>query len=182
MRRTYHRYTAAYALSRFPPRSAPLLPHPLVAPASCGLQPLPSGVPLYRFSRQIFIEIKDAVDPSPDTISAPEARRRILAACESTIERLARDSRYFPKPARSLFQEIRYYFPITEQARVYYTVERYIGLAQDFIRDEIERHGEGVVAPCRATTRKGKPCQRTPLPGREYCPSHSHLEEVVLSA
>ena len=33
-----------------------------------------------------------------------------------------------------------------------------------------------------ATTRKGKPCQRTPLPGREYCPSHSHLEEVVLSA
>ena len=29
---------------------------------------------MYRFSRQIFIEIKDAVDPSPDTISAPEAR------------------------------------------------------------------------------------------------------------
>ena len=53
---------------------------------------------MYRFSRQIFIEIKDAVDPSPDTVSVPEARRRILAACESTIERLARDSRYFLDP------------------------------------------------------------------------------------
>ena len=105
---------------------------------------------MYRFSRQIFMEIKDAVDPSPDTISVPEARRRILAACEATIERLARDARYFPKPARSLFQEIRYYFPITEQARVYYTIERYIGLAQEFIREEIERHGEGVVSPCRS--------------------------------
>ena len=30
---------------------------------------------------------------------------------------------------------------------------------------------------CKATTRKGKPCQRTPLPDREYCPSHQHLEE-----
>ena len=49
---------------------------------------------MYRFSRQIFMEIKDAVDPSPDTISVPEARRRILAACEGTIERLARDARY----------------------------------------------------------------------------------------
>jgi hypothetical protein len=106
---------------------------------------------MYRFSRQIFIEIKDAVDPSPDTISKAEARRRVLQACEGTVERLARDARYFPKPARSLFQEI-------------------------------ERSGEGVVAPCRATTRKGKPCQRTPLPGREYCPSHSHLEEHALAS
>ncbi|MFM9125091.1 MAG: hypothetical protein ACKOSO_08080 [Actinomycetota bacterium] len=136
---------------------------------------------MFRFSRQIYIEVKDAVDPAPDTISVAEARRRILTACESTIERLARDARYFPKPARSLFQEIRYYFPITEQARVYYTSERYSGLAQEFIREELERQGEGVVAPCRATTRKGKPCQRTPLPGREYCPSHSHLEERALS-
>jgi hypothetical protein len=137
---------------------------------------------MYRFSRQIFIEIKDAVDPSPDTISKAEARRRVLQACEGTVERLARDARYFPKPARSLFQEIRYYFPITEQARVYYTCERYIAMAQEFIREEIERSGEGVVAPCRATTRKGKPCQRTPLPGREYCPSHSHLEEHALAS
>jgi hypothetical protein len=134
---------------------------------------------MYRFSRQIYVQIRDAVDPHPDTISVAEARRRILCACEDTVERLARDARYFPKPARSLFQEIRYYFPITEQARVYYTIEHYLELAADFIREEIERSGEGAVVPCRATTRKGKPCQRTPLPGREYCPSHAHLEEKV---
>jgi hypothetical protein len=34
-----------------------------------------------------------------------------------------------------------------------------------------------VLSSCeRATTRKGKPCQRTPLPERDYCPSHQHLE------
>ena len=79
---------------------------------------------MYRFSRQIFMQIKDAIDPHPDTIPAHEARRRVLRACEETIERLAKDPRYFPKPARSLFQEIRCYFPITEQGRVYYAIER----------------------------------------------------------
>src|SRR5262245_8410974 len=69
-----------------------------------------SGEPMYRFSRQIYVQIRDAIDPHPDTISVAEARRRVLRACESTVERLARDARYFPKPARSLFQEIRYYF------------------------------------------------------------------------
>ena len=29
-----------------------------------------------------------------------------------------------------------------------------------------------------ASTRKGTPCQREPLPGRDYCPSHKHLEEA----
>ena len=29
-----------------------------------------------------------------------------------------------------------------------------------------------------ASTRKGTPCQREPLPGRDYCPSHKHLEEL----
>jgi dTDP-glucose pyrophosphorylase len=28
----------------------------------------------------------------------------------------------------------------------------------------------------------GKPCQRTPLPEREYCPSHQHLEATPAAA
>jgi hypothetical protein len=134
---------------------------------------------MYRFSRQIFMQIKDSIDPHPDTITAAEARRRVLRACEDTVERMARDPRYFPRPARSLFQEIRFYFPIKEQAQVYYSIERILRVAHEFIQEEIERSGEGAVVPCRATTRKGKPCQRTPLPGREYCPSHQHLEEPL---
>ena len=35
---------------------------------------------------------------------------------------------------------------------------------------------DGGVSRCKATTRKGKACQRTPLPSRDYCPSHQHLE------
>ena len=40
----------------------------------------------------------------------------------------------------------------------------------------------GVPRQCRAHTRKGTPCQREPLPGRDYCPSHKHLEETFEAA
>jgi hypothetical protein len=41
---------------------------------------------------------------------------------------------------------------------------------------------DGGIARCKATTRKGKACQRTPLPGRDYCPSHQHLERPAAKA
>jgi hypothetical protein len=131
---------------------------------------------MYRFSRAIYVDIKDLVDPHPETITVPEAKRRVLQASEATIERLARDPHYFAKPSQSLFGEIRHLFSISSQARVYNSIDRHICQAVTYILEEIERSGEGV-ASCKATTRKGKPCQRTPLPDREYCPSHQHLEE-----
>jgi len=136
---------------------------------------------MYRFSRAIFVEIKDLVDPHPDTISVPEAKRHVLTSCEATIERLARDPHYFARPSQSLFQEVRHLFSISNQARVYGSIDRHIHNAVTYILEEIERSGEGV-AVCKATTRKGKPCQRTPLPGRDYCPSHQHLEERPVSS
>ena len=71
---------------------------------------------MYRFSRAIFVEIKDLVDPHPETVSVPEGKRRVLQSCEATIERLARDPHYFAKPSQSLFQEIRHLFSISSQA------------------------------------------------------------------
>lgn len=136
---------------------------------------------MYRFSRAIFIEIKDLVDPHPDTVSVPEAKRHVLQSCEATVERLARDPHYFARPSQSLFQEIRHLFSISNQARVYGSIDRNITKAVAYILEELERSGEGV-AVCKATTRKGKPCQRTPLPGRDYCPSHQHLEERPVSS
>ena len=124
----------------------------------------------------MFVEIKDLVDPHPETGSVPEAKRRVLQSCEATIERLARDPHYFAKPSQSLFHEIRHLFSISNQARVYSSIDRNITQAVRFILEELERNGEGMSC-CKATTRKGKPCQRTPLPDREYCPSHQHLEE-----
>ena len=132
---------------------------------------------MYQYSRAIFLAVKDLVDDSQPGVGRVEAQRRVLAACEAAVERLAADPRYFARPTRSLFEEIRRYFPITQQAQVAWAVSEGIGAAVDFIEEQIESGAyDGGVSRCRATTRKGKPCQRAPLPEREYCPSHQHLE------
>jgi hypothetical protein len=138
---------------------------------------------MYQYSRAIYRSIKDLVDPYTDQETRLEQRREVLAACESTMERLARDPQYFAKPDRALFQDIRRYFPITAQAQVAWAVSEGVGAAVSFIEEQIEAGAfDGGVPRCRATTRKGKPCQRTPLPERDYCPSHQHLERSKVAA
>ena len=132
---------------------------------------------MYQYSRAIYRSIKDLIDPYVDGETQLEFRREVLEACEQTMERIAADPLYFAKPERALFQDIRRYFPITVQAEVAWAVQEGVNAACAFIEDQIEQGAlDGGVARCRATTRKGKPCQRTPLPEREYCPSHLHLE------
>ena len=132
---------------------------------------------MYQYSRAIYRSIKDLVDPYGDPQTRLEYRRQVLDACEQTMERLATDPLYFAKPERALFQDIRRYFPITSQAQVAWAVSEGVSAACAFIESQIEAGTfDGGVSRCRATTRKGKPCQRTPLPEREYCPSHQHLE------
>jgi hypothetical protein len=107
----------------------------------------------------------------------------VLEACEETMERLASDPHYFANPDKSLFQDIRRYFPITHQAQVAWAVQEGVGAAVAFVQTQIEAGAfDGGVARCRATTRKGKPCQRTPLSERDYCPSHQHLERSKVAA
>jgi hypothetical protein len=138
---------------------------------------------MYQYSRAIYRSIKDLVDPYVDDETQLEYRREVLAACESTMERLARDPQYFAKPDRALFQDIRRYFPITAQAQVAWAVSEGVGAAVSFIAEQIEAGAfDGGIPRCRATTRKGKPCQRTPLPERDYCPSHQHLERSKVAA
>ena len=132
---------------------------------------------MYQYSRAIYRSIKDMIDPYGDRESQLESRRAVLLACEQTMERLANDPLYFAKPDRALFQDIRRHFPITCQAEVAWAVQQGVQAAAQFIEEQIEAGAlDGGVARCRATTRKGKPCQRTPLPDRDYCPSHQHLE------
>ena len=58
-----------------------------------------------------------------------------------------------------------------------------VGAAVGFIEEQIAAGTfEGGIAHCHATTRKGKACQRTPLPERDYCPSHQHLERTKVAA
>jgi hypothetical protein len=135
---------------------------------------------MYQYSRAIYRSVKDRIDPYADPDTQLESRRAVLMACEQTMERLARDPLYFAKPDRALFQDIRRYFPITAQAEVAWAVQEGVAAAVTFIEEQIEAGAlDGGVARCRATTRKGKPCQRTPLPDRDYCPSHQHLEHSV---
>src|SRR5213078_674674 len=132
---------------------------------------------MYQYSRAIYRSIKDLVDPYVDPETQLDYRREVLAACEGTMERLASDPHYFAKPDKALFQDIRRFFPITVQAQVAWAVNQGVEAAVGFVEEQVEAGAfDGGIARCRATTRKGKPCQRTPLPNRDYCPSHQHLE------
>jgi hypothetical protein len=128
---------------------------------------------VYRFSRSIYRELAPRVQG--DEVTCSTARNHILEASEETIRRLATDGRYFARPSRTLFNEIRDHFGLAEQVHVYMVVDRYLGLAVEFLEEFPELDGQP--RQCPASTRKGTSCRREPRPGREYCPSHRHLEE-----
>jgi hypothetical protein len=138
---------------------------------------------MYQYSRAIYRSIKEMIEPYADPDTQLDSRRSVLVACEQTMERLAKDPLYFSKPDRALFLDIRRHFPITAQAEVAWAVQKGVNAALEFIEEQIEAGAlDGGVARCHATTRKGKPCQRTPLPDRDYCPSHQHLERAQAAA
>ncbi len=136
---------------------------------------------MYQFSRSIYRDLAPRIDASGGVEQTFKARRQLLEACEATIQRLVSDRRYFARPTKRLFTEVREHFALAEQVRVYMVIERHIELVEEFLDslpdgvtlDGQERH-------CVASTRKGTPCQREPLPGRDYCPSHKHLEETFV--
>jgi hypothetical protein len=133
---------------------------------------------MYQFSRSIFRELSpEVVEEARDGSCCN--RERFLRSCEAAVERVATDRHYFARPARSLFNDVRVYFPMSSQMRVFRVIERHMKLATEYV----DRHAQAGVtfdgSPlcCHATTRKGTACQRVPLPGSKYCPSHQHLEE-----
>lgn len=134
---------------------------------------------MYRFSRAIYRELADEI--VEDDQGQPYLNHeRVLRACEAAVERLATDRHYFARPARTLFTDIRAYFPMSAQARVLRVVERYMGFADQFLQKGQQPGFDiyGNPLQCRASTRKGTPCQRMPLPSNGYCPSHQHLAET----
>ncbi len=134
---------------------------------------------MYRFSRSIYRDLAPRIEKGDDVATCIAARQDLLEATEATVRRMAYDGRYFARPARSLFAHVRDHFPLSEQVYVYMVIERYISLAQDFI-EQLPDGALGETRECQASTRKGTPCQREPLPGRDYCPSHKHLEEAFV--
>lgn len=136
---------------------------------------------MYQFSRAIYRELAPHLaEPRPGE-GLLDSHQHVLSACESTVERLATDRYYFAKPARTLFADIRIYFPMSAQELVYQVVCRYVGLAQRYLTEHpvaAYMAVSGKPLQCRATTRKGEACQRVPLPQNGYCPSHQHLADT----
>ena len=135
---------------------------------------------MYRFSRAIYRELSREITEDPHSPDPYINHERVLHACESAVERLATDRHYFAHPARTLFGDIRAYFPLAAQERVLCVVTRYLDFADEFLRSQPNNGYDvyGNPLQCRASTRKGTPCQRVPLPHNGYCPSHQHLGET----
>ena len=135
---------------------------------------------MYRFSRAIYRELAGEIIEDPHSCCPYANHERVLRACEAAVERLATDRHYFARPARSLFADIRVYFPMGSQVRVLHVIERYLEFADEFLARQPQNGFDAYGNPlqCRASTRKGTPCQRMPLPHNGYCPSHQHLAET----
>ena len=134
---------------------------------------------MYQFSRSIYRELAPRI--STTTNASCASKQQILSACEGTMRRLLTDRRYFARPTKALFTELRGHFPISEQLFVFQVVDRNVKLAIRYL-DEVpaDELAQLVERECKAHTSRGTPCQREPLPGRDYCPSHKHLEEDVV--
>lgn len=137
---------------------------------------------MYQFSRSMYRRLAPSVMGAPGDPDGARSRQRVLEACESVLARMAEDRRHFANPGRRLFEEIRDCFTIRDQLRVHAIVSRYVRAADSYLA----RLPAGVTAfgeprRCRASTRSGTPCRREPLPRRDYCPSHKHLEEGDLA-
>jgi hypothetical protein len=129
---------------------------------------------VYQVSRAIYREL------SRDIIGGRTGHEAVVRACERTIERMVGDPHYFARPARTLFRDLRPHFDISAWPRVWEVVQRYVAVARELI-DRMPKAGtdaNGNPLQCRATTRRGTPCQRVPLHSNGYCPSHQHLAET----
>lgn len=135
---------------------------------------------MYQFSRSMYRELSEFVVPD-HSCGLVAAKARLLSSCEAAVERIATDRHYFARPTRTLFNDVRIMFPLSKQLVAYNIIDRHMRLACDYV-DLRARSGHSLTGEplvCHATTRRGTPCQREPLPGSRYCPSHKHLDDEL---
>ena len=136
---------------------------------------------MYQFSRSIYRELAPyIIDDGQPLCGSSSNHKAVLRSCEAAVLRLATDRHYFARPAKTLFNDIRIHFPMSAQHLVFRVVDRHLALARQWFETQPLAGYDlmGNRLECRATTRKGKPCQRMPLPHNGYCPSHQHLAET----
>ncbi len=135
---------------------------------------------MFHISRQIYRDL------APE-IADPAQHERVLRACERVVERLVSDHRYFARPSRTLFSEIRWCFPLAAQRHVYEIVDGHLSETRAALRtdNDVAYELSGVRPRCRASTRRGTGCGHEPDPRTGYCAWHRHLtdaEDFALTA
>ena len=130
---------------------------------------------MYQFSRAIYRELSPEIIDVRVSPDEPSPHCAVLRRCEAAVERLAFDRHYFARPARTLFNDVRMYFPIGTQRRVWTVVARYMQAAEEWLATQ-PRQGcdiEGNPLQCRATTRRGTPASACRCPTTATAPRTS---------
>lgn len=124
----------------------------------------------YHVSRALYRRLAPLIRVRGSDDSRAQCQR-VLDACEQTMRRIEREP-HFARPERFLFELLRPYFSISDQVLVRKLIDFHIPIA----RQLAEQLREYEARTCAAFTRQGQQCQRTPVEGSEFCPSHRHLE------
>jgi hypothetical protein len=121
-------------------------------------------------SRAIYRQLADEITEDLHGARAPRNHERVLRACEAAVERLMTDRRYTARPARTLFQDIRAYFPAASQLRVLRVIEHFLGLVEQYVGrlppNGLDVSGNPLRVPPpveRARHASGCPCRTTAI-------------------
>jgi hypothetical protein len=127
---------------------------------------------MFHISRALYREIASDLTSDRD-------REHVLHACETAVHRLATDRFYFAHPAKTLFAEIRWRYPLCAQTRVYAVIHRHLSAMRHQLESSVAATYEltGEHLRCRATTRRSVPCGHEPDPRTGFCPWHRHLAD-----
>src|SRR3954447_3557559 len=88
---------------------------------------------MYRFSRAIYRELACEILDEPVCPDGASNHERVLHACEAAVLRLATDRHYFARPSKTLFKDIRVFFPVSAQGKVYRVVDTYLRLCGEWL-------------------------------------------------
>lgn len=127
---------------------------------------------MFHISRDLYRELSADLTSDRD-------REDVLHACEATVQRLVCDRFYFAHPARTLFNEVRWRFPLHAQTHVYEVIDRHMTSTRHELEGSVTATLELTGQPlrCRATTRRSAPCNHEPNPRTGYCSWHRHLAD-----
>ena len=131
---------------------------------------------LSLLSQTLFRALRSDIDPRA-VCPGGDPYDHVAAAIDRATARLAAERQLFRRPQRTLFQDIRWCFPLSRQRRVWTLVVAWVPKVDAHL-DTLRSAGvdaAGNPLRCPVFTRKGTPCERPPLPHNGHCPSHQHL-------